>query len=193
VLALLLGIGVRIGTRIASHRACRSARILRPARPGCRLSSGRPAGRFTAALSEKQLELQVSDEGPGFPVAFLPHAFERFSRAEERRSRGGAGLGLAIVEAVARAHGGKATVENRPQGGASVRLSLPLATHAQSAIYTNNCLRAASGAGHNYRIGCRRLSIFRGRLTNSDLRRRSNAVFAVEGNNCRVYSARGSI
>jgi two-component system OmpR family sensor kinase len=77
----------------------------------------------------------MSDEEPGFPVAFLPHAFERFSRAEESRSRGGAGLGLAIVEAVAREHGGKATVENRPQGGASVRLSLPLATHAQSAIY----------------------------------------------------------
>ena len=82
----------------------------------------------------KQLELQVSDEGPGFPVAFLPHAFERFSRAEENRSRGGAGLGLAIVEAVARAHGGKATVKKRPQGGALVRLSLQLATHAAGGL-----------------------------------------------------------
>ena len=44
---------------------------------------------------------------PGFPADFLPHAFERFSRADVARAEGGAGLGLAIVDAVARAHGGK--------------------------------------------------------------------------------------
>ena len=53
-----------------------------------------------------ELVLRVSDEGDGFPPEFLPHAFERFSRADEARPRGGAGLGLAIVDAVARAHGG---------------------------------------------------------------------------------------
>ena len=51
--------------------------------------------------------LRVSDEGHGFPPDFLPHAFERFSRADAARTDGGAGLGLAIVDAVARAHGGQ--------------------------------------------------------------------------------------
>ena len=69
--------------------------------------------------------LEVSDEGEGFPPSFLPHAFERFARADEARSRGATGLGLAIVDAVARAHGGTASVANRDGGGAVVSLSLP--------------------------------------------------------------------
>ncbi|HEU4897853.1 MAG TPA: ATP-binding protein, partial [Actinomycetota bacterium] len=58
---------------------------------------------------------------------FLPHAFERFARADPARSRehGGAGLGLAIVEAIARGHGGHAGAANRPDGGAVVRLTFP--------------------------------------------------------------------
>jgi two-component system, OmpR family, sensor kinase len=72
-----------------------------------------------------QVELHVRDGGPGFPVEFLPRAFERFSRADAARSGGGAGLGLAIVGAIARAHGGEAHAANRPGGGADVWLSLP--------------------------------------------------------------------
>ncbi len=64
---------------------------------------------------------RVSDEGPGFPPDFAPRAFERFSRADEARSGGGAGLGLAIVAAVARAHGGSVEAE-----GSEVVLSIPL-------------------------------------------------------------------
>jgi two-component system, OmpR family, sensor kinase len=73
------------------------------------------------------VEIEVLDEGPGFPPEFLPHAFERFRRADDARSRteGGAGLGLAIVLAVARAHGGTATADNRPSGGAVVALRVP--------------------------------------------------------------------
>jgi signal transduction histidine kinase len=70
----------------------------------------------------------VSDAGPGFPADFLPHAFERFQRADAARSRehGGAGLGLAIVAAIARGHGGRAEAANLPAGGgAEVRLLLP--------------------------------------------------------------------
>jgi signal transduction histidine kinase len=69
--------------------------------------------------------LEVSDEGGGFPSSFLPHAFERFARADEARSRGATGLGLAIVDAVARAHGGTANAGNRDEGGAVVSLLLP--------------------------------------------------------------------
>ena len=53
-------------------------------------------------------------------------AFERFSRDDRGRDGGaGAGLGLAIVEAIARAHGGEAHAANRPTGGADVWVVLP--------------------------------------------------------------------
>ena len=62
----------------------------------------------------------MSDEGEGFAAEFLPHAFERFSRADGARARGAAGLGLAIVDAIARAHGGTAVAANTAAGGAEV-------------------------------------------------------------------------
>jgi hypothetical protein len=73
-------------------------------------------------------EVEVSDRGPGFPPDFLPHAFERFQRAEASRGRdsGGTGLGLSIVRAILAAHGGGATAVNRPGGGASVSIVLPI-------------------------------------------------------------------
>ena len=72
------------------------------------------------------VELHVTDDGAGFEAAFLPHAFERFSRQDEARRRGGTGLGLAIVDAIARGHGGSVqAAANRDGGGADVWLSLP--------------------------------------------------------------------
>jgi two-component system OmpR family sensor kinase len=73
------------------------------------------------------LAIAVRDRGPGFPPEFLPHAFERFRRADSARARdeGGSGLGLAIVQAVAREHGGKAEATNRPDGGAQVLIRIP--------------------------------------------------------------------
>jgi two-component system OmpR family sensor kinase len=81
--------------------------------------------RLGAASRDGTTMLEVSDEGEGFPSSFLPHAFERFARADEARSGGATGLGLAIVDAVARAHGGTANAGNRDEGGAVVSLSLP--------------------------------------------------------------------
>ena len=81
-----------------------------------------PAGTvivLAARAAGPDLDIEVSDDGPGFPAGFLPHAFERFARPDSGRSRGdgGAGLGLAIVRAIAAAHGGVATAANRPGGG----------------------------------------------------------------------------
>jgi len=72
--------------------------------------------------------VEVIDEGPGFPDEFLPHAFERFRRADDARARqdGGSGLGLAIVETVARHHRGHARAFNRPdRSGAVVSIRIP--------------------------------------------------------------------
>jgi heavy metal sensor kinase len=71
------------------------------------------------------VELHVGDDGPGFPPDFLPMAFERFSRADAARGRGGAGLGLTIVATIAKAHGGHAEARNGPSGGADVWVAIP--------------------------------------------------------------------
>jgi signal transduction histidine kinase len=75
------------------------------------------------------VELHVRDSGPGFPDDFTARAFDRFSRADEARSGGGSGLGLSIVELIARAHGGGAGLTNVPSGGADVWISLPCPPH----------------------------------------------------------------
>ena len=71
--------------------------------------------------------IEVSDSGIGVPPEALPHIFDRWARADgaRTRERGGAGLGLAIVAAVARAHGGRCSVRSLPHGTA-FRLHLPV-------------------------------------------------------------------
>ncbi len=83
-----------------------------------------------AAVDGDDALLVVADRGPGIPTDQLSHVFEPFRRVDPSRSRstGGAGLGLAIVEAVVHAHGGTVTV--RPGEGGSgavfeVRLPQP--------------------------------------------------------------------
>jgi two-component system, OmpR family, sensor kinase len=70
------------------------------------------------------VELHVRDHGTGFDEAFLNRAFDRFSRADEARGRGGAGLGLSIVQLIADVHGGTVGAANRAGGGADVWLTL---------------------------------------------------------------------
>jgi heavy metal sensor kinase len=89
-----------------------------------------PGGRVTVEceLQADEVRLRVADSGPGFPAGFVDHAFEPFTRADTGRARrdGGAGLGLAIVRAVAEAHGGRTLCYNRADSGAVVELILPV-------------------------------------------------------------------
>lgn len=80
--------------------------------------------RLEAVVTDGGAAVAVSDEGPGFDPAFVPVAFERFSRPGAGRSGGGAGLGLAIVRATARLHGGDAEIAEGA-GGARVTIRLP--------------------------------------------------------------------
>jgi signal transduction histidine kinase len=102
---------------------------------------------LAVALDGDGLELHVRDEGPGFPLDLLQHAFERFTRGSRARSRGHAGLGLAIVDSVARAHGGRAGAANRPDGGADVWIELPLT--AVSSRASTNVRDALDEGGRN--------------------------------------------
>jgi len=71
--------------------------------------------------------ISVTDEGPGFPAEFTAHAFDRFARADQSRTRttGGAGLGLAIAKGLVDAHGGRIWIE--PASGGRVAFQLPAA------------------------------------------------------------------
>jgi two-component system, OmpR family, sensor kinase len=82
---------------------------------------------LSADRDDGQIWLKVSDDGDGFPDAFLAHAFEPFTRSDSGRGRdnGGAGLGLSIVRSIADSHGGSATARNLPGGGAEVTLRFP--------------------------------------------------------------------
>jgi two-component system, OmpR family, sensor kinase len=72
--------------------------------------------------------LEVRDSGPGLTDEAAQRVFERFWRADptRSRSRGGVGLGLSIVSAVADAHGGTASAHSEPGKGATFRITLPL-------------------------------------------------------------------
>ena len=91
------------------------------------LAHGGRSITLSARVHDDLVELHVSDDGPGFPDGFLERAFDRFSRADDARARGGAGLGLSIVALIGAAHGGSAAVRNLPHGGADAWITVPAA------------------------------------------------------------------
>jgi len=84
--------------------------------------------RVAARTSDEQVEIAVTDSGPGVSAADLLHIFDRFYRSDKSRTRatGGAGLGLPIALSLARLHGGDILAENAEGGGARFRLTLPV-------------------------------------------------------------------
>ena len=79
-----------------------------------------------SSAAEGEVAIEVADGGCGIPAEALSRIFERFARADAARSRshGGVGLGLAIVDAIAKAHGGRCTV-SASERGSTFSLQLP--------------------------------------------------------------------
>ncbi len=87
-----------------------------------------PSGTVTVAarVDRGEARITVEDTGPGVAPAALPRLFDRFSRTDDARTRGGAGLGLAIVEAVMVAHGGSVQASRGSAGGLRIECRLPV-------------------------------------------------------------------
>jgi signal transduction histidine kinase len=97
----------------------------------CRYSGEAGEVRVSVATDSNHVRLSVEDSGPGIPADQRAHVFDRFHRASS--TPGGAGLGLAIGDAVVRATGGRWTVGDSPAGGASMTVIWPRATGERTA------------------------------------------------------------
>lgn len=89
---------------------------------------GRPGGTIAVAIGLEGGEavIRVSDDGPGIPLPELERIFHRFYRVDRSRSQPGTGLGLAIAKHLTVIHGGSIRAYNRPDGGATFEVRIPI-------------------------------------------------------------------
>ncbi len=94
------------------------------------------AARVTVEHGAGQVSMHIDDDGPGMTDEALKKATDPFYRGEASRNRdtGGAGLGLTLCEAIARAHGGSLTLQNRTPNGLRATIKLPLAPPQGAAV-----------------------------------------------------------
>ena len=96
-------------------------------------ATGRSPIEIDAGYFDDRLLISVSDRGPGLKPELIERIFEKFYRADARKS-GGLGLGLSIARGFVEAHGGTLTAENRDGGGARFTISLPVPVRDASTI-----------------------------------------------------------
>lgn len=87
-----------------------------------------PAGTPIEVLARRGADdtvFEIADRGPGVPSGTEERVFERFYRGGDARGGEGSGLGLAVVQAIARVHGGSAAVSARDGGGSIFRVTMP--------------------------------------------------------------------
>ncbi len=82
---------------------------------------------LAAALTDHGTTVTVSDTGNGIPPEHLPHIFDRFYRVDESRTKtsGGVGLGLAIVNTIAKLHGAKLDIASQIGKGTAITVTFP--------------------------------------------------------------------
>jgi two-component system sensor histidine kinase KdpD len=88
-----------------------------------------PAGSnvtLSAGVIGDQLQVSVSDNGPGLPIGREEALFQKFTRGNRESATPGVGLGLAICRAIIESHHGKIVGINRPEGGVTFSFMLPL-------------------------------------------------------------------
>jgi len=76
--------------------------------------------------NKKYVVIAVNDKGPGIPESELESVFEPFKQGDAARGSEGSGLGLAIIKRIIDMHDGKVKLENRPEGGLSAQIYLPI-------------------------------------------------------------------
>lgn len=94
--------------------------------------SAAPASARGGAAARRELEIVVSDTGPGIPLDQRERVFERGVRLERDRRTPGTGIGLAVVREVVEQHGGAVRIDDAPSGGASIVLTLPTDLRARA-------------------------------------------------------------
>lgn len=120
--------GLSVSTQVAECTVALAAEALESALDNLLDNARRHAGpdaavRLETGALSPDVELLVSDDGPGIPAARAAEVFEPF--VTTARDEGGTGLGLAIVRALLSAHGGAVRLDPVPGAGARFRLSLP--------------------------------------------------------------------
>jgi two-component system sensor histidine kinase KdpD len=83
---------------------------------------------LSARVERDTMMISVADRGPGIPVSDRTHIFDKFYRVlgQQRQTRTGSGLGLAVCKGLVEAHGGSIWMENRAGGGSVFRFTLPV-------------------------------------------------------------------
>ncbi|MBA3780096.1 MAG: HAMP domain-containing histidine kinase, partial [Chloroflexi bacterium] len=104
-------------------------------------------------ITASTVELWVADAGDGVAPEDLPHIFEPFYRGDRSRSRrrGGSGLGLTMVRAIVRAHGGRIRAQTQTESGARFVITLPTESSTGTsgdsfAVVGQGIAQAASGS-----------------------------------------------
>ena len=92
----------------------------------CKYASG-ARQRWSTSVDGERVRIDVHDDGPGIDAGDLPHVFDRFYRGEKTRAReeGGSGLGLSIVQGLARSMGGDVAIWSAAGSGTTVSVWLP--------------------------------------------------------------------